>query len=171
MILFFFAFISVPVRLLAASSPLKGSQTMWFSLHATTLSCTILSTPWPGGLSLSALMWTTASHRSPWTEWALPMDSTMLCLSEQVKVWFLIPTLFCQHDDGKGSWWILTVIPDKGTVLKVINVPKGSWNNMEELLLEELEVFKVRRLWKYQVLVCVIFSWTVGKSCFILKKN
>ncbi|CAF88064.1 unnamed protein product, partial [Tetraodon nigroviridis] len=30
----------------------------------------------------------------------------------------------------------------KGTVLKVINVPKGSWNNMEELLLEELEVFK-----------------------------
>lgn len=32
---------------------------------------------------------------------------------------------------------------DKGTVLKVINVPKESWNNMEELLLEELEVFKV----------------------------
>lgn len=28
---------------------------------------------------------------------------------------------------------------------------------MEELLLEELEVFKVRQLWKYQVLVCVIF--------------
>lgn len=28
-------------------------------------------------------------------------------------------------------------------MLKVINVPKGSWNNMEELLLEELEVFKV----------------------------
>lgn len=40
----------------------------------------------------------------------------------------------------------LRVIPDKGTVLKVINVPKGSWNNMEELLLEELEVFKVRQL-------------------------
>ncbi|XP_061622008.1 semaphorin-3B isoform X2 [Phyllopteryx taeniolatus] len=31
---------------------------------------------------------------------------------------------------------------DKGTVLKVINVPKESWNSMEELLLEELEVFK-----------------------------
>lgn len=39
------------------------------------------------------------------------------------------------------------VIPDKGTVLKVISVPKESWNNMEELLLEELEVFKVRILW------------------------
>lgn len=35
-------------------------------------------------------------------------------------------------------------ISDKGTVLKVISVPKESWNNMEELLLEELEVFKVR---------------------------
>lgn len=34
-------------------------------------------------------------------------------------------------------------LSDKGTVLKVINVPKESWNNMEELLLEELEVFKV----------------------------
>lgn len=40
---------------------------------------------------------------------------------------------------------ILFVITDKGTVLKVINVPKESWNNMEELLLEELEVFKVRK--------------------------
>lgn len=37
-------------------------------------------------------------------------------------------------------------IADKGTVLKVINVPKESWNNMEELLLEELEVFKVSNL-------------------------
>lgn len=49
------------------------------------------------------------------------------------------------------------MIPDKGTVLKVINVPKGSWNNMEELLLEELEVFKVRQLWKYHFLVCCFF--------------
>lgn len=39
-------------------------------------------------------------------------------------------------------------ISDKGTVLKVISVPKESWNNMEELLLEELEVFKVRIQWK-----------------------
>lgn len=37
----------------------------------------------------------------------------------------------------------MSVISDKGTVLKVISVPKESWNNMEELLLEELEVFKV----------------------------
>lgn len=30
----------------------------------------------------------------------------------------------------------------------MINVPKESWNNMEELLLEELEVFKVRKVRK-----------------------
>lgn len=47
------------------------------------------------------------------------------------------------------------VISDKGTVLKVINVPKESWNNMEELLLEELEVFKVRKL-DYCVPSCLI---------------
>lgn len=57
------------------------------------------------------------------------------------------------------------MIPDKGTVLKVINVPKGSWNNMEELLLEQLEVFKVRELWKYHFLVCcLVFSYLV---CFL----
>lgn len=116
---------------------------MWFSLHATTLSCIILSTPWRGGPSSSAPMWTTASRRSPWTEWARPTDSTMSCLLEQVKGWFSLPTLSRKIE--KGSWWPLIVIPDKGTVLKVINVPKGSWNNMEELLLEELEVFKVRQ--------------------------
>lgn len=38
---------------------------------------------------------------------------------------------------------------------------------MEELLLEELEVFKVRQLWKYKVPVCANFSWTVGKRRFI----
>lgn len=33
---------------------------------------------------------------------------------------------------------------DIGTVLKVVSVPRESWQNMEELLLEELQVFKVR---------------------------
>lgn len=92
-ILFSFPSVSVPVRHLAALSPLRVSQMMWFSLHATTLSCIILSTPWRGGPSSSALMWTTASRRSPWTEWALPTGSTMSCLLEQVKGWFLLPTL------------------------------------------------------------------------------
>uniref|UniRef100_A0A7N6BPT0 Sema domain, immunoglobulin domain (Ig), short basic domain, secreted, (semaphorin) 3B n=1 Tax=Anabas testudineus TaxID=64144 RepID=A0A7N6BPT0_ANATE len=43
-----------------------------------------------------------------------------------------------------GQYDVMFIGTDKGTVLKVINVPKESWNNMEELLLEELEVFKVR---------------------------
>uniref|UniRef100_A0A667XPZ2 Sema domain, immunoglobulin domain (Ig), short basic domain, secreted, (semaphorin) 3B n=1 Tax=Myripristis murdjan TaxID=586833 RepID=A0A667XPZ2_9TELE len=43
-----------------------------------------------------------------------------------------------------GQYDVMFIGTDKGTVLKVISVPKESWNNMEELLLEELEVFKVR---------------------------
>ncbi|KAF3860196.1 hypothetical protein F7725_000451 [Dissostichus mawsoni] len=41
-----------------------------------------------------------------------------------------------------GQYDVMFIGTDKGTVLKVINIPKESWNNMEELLLEELEVFK-----------------------------
>ncbi|XP_034027660.1 LOW QUALITY PROTEIN: semaphorin-3B [Thalassophryne amazonica] len=41
-----------------------------------------------------------------------------------------------------GQYDVMFIGTDKGTVLKVISVPKQSWNNMEELLLEELEVFK-----------------------------
>uniref|UniRef100_A0A3Q3X7L1 Uncharacterized protein n=1 Tax=Mola mola TaxID=94237 RepID=A0A3Q3X7L1_MOLML len=41
-----------------------------------------------------------------------------------------------------GQYDVMFIGTDKGTVLKVINVPKESWDNMEELLLEELEVFK-----------------------------
>uniref|UniRef100_A0A8C6VVZ0 Sema domain, immunoglobulin domain (Ig), short basic domain, secreted, (semaphorin) 3B n=1 Tax=Nothobranchius furzeri TaxID=105023 RepID=A0A8C6VVZ0_NOTFU len=41
-----------------------------------------------------------------------------------------------------GQYDVMFIGTDKGTVLKVISVPKESWNNMEELLLEELEVFK-----------------------------
>uniref|UniRef100_A0A6Q2XGA5 Sema domain-containing protein n=1 Tax=Esox lucius TaxID=8010 RepID=A0A6Q2XGA5_ESOLU len=43
-----------------------------------------------------------------------------------------------------GQYDVMFIGTDKGTVLKVISVPKESWNNMEDLLLEELEVFKVR---------------------------
>jgi hypothetical protein len=45
-------------------------------------------------------------------------------------------------------------VVDKGTVLKVISVPKESWKNMEDLLLEELEVFKVRGPIHHAASVC-----------------
>ena len=48
----------------------------------------------------------------------------------------------CTTINGSSS----VMFTDKGTVLKVISVPKERWNNMEDLLLEELEVFKVRPL-------------------------
>ncbi|KAJ3586613.1 hypothetical protein NHX12_013009 [Muraenolepis orangiensis] len=41
-----------------------------------------------------------------------------------------------------GQYDVMFIGTDKGTVLKVISVPKERWNNMEDLLLEELEVFK-----------------------------
>lgn len=44
---------------------------------------------------------------------------------------------------GLGSHFSLPA--DVGTVLKVISVPKESWNHMEPLVLEELQVFQVRR--------------------------
>uniref|UniRef100_A0A8D2LFK4 Semaphorin 3B n=1 Tax=Varanus komodoensis TaxID=61221 RepID=A0A8D2LFK4_VARKO len=42
-----------------------------------------------------------------------------------------------------GHYDVLFIGTDIGTVLKVVSVPKESWQNMEELLLEELQVFKV----------------------------
>ncbi|XP_062441393.1 semaphorin-3B [Rhea pennata] len=41
-----------------------------------------------------------------------------------------------------GQYDVLFIGTDVGTVLKVVSVPKGSWHNMEELLLEELQVFQ-----------------------------
>ncbi|XP_018593295.2 semaphorin-3B [Scleropages formosus] len=41
-----------------------------------------------------------------------------------------------------GQYDVMFIGTDVGTVLKVISVPKENWDNMEELLLEELQVFK-----------------------------
>ncbi|XP_069045650.1 semaphorin-3B [Lepisosteus oculatus] len=41
-----------------------------------------------------------------------------------------------------GQYDVMFIGTDVGTVLKVISVPKESWKNMEELLLEELQVFQ-----------------------------
>eukprot|EP00061_Rhincodon_typus_P012652 g38525.t1 len=45
-------------------------------------------------------------------------------------------------DAGDGRYDVMFIGTDIGTVLKVISVPKESWQNMEELLLEELQVFQ-----------------------------
>uniref|UniRef100_A0A8B9G2S4 Semaphorin 3B n=1 Tax=Amazona collaria TaxID=241587 RepID=A0A8B9G2S4_9PSIT len=41
-----------------------------------------------------------------------------------------------------GHYDVLFIGTDVGTVLKVVSVPKESWNHMEPLLLEELQVFQ-----------------------------
>ncbi|XP_007888491.2 semaphorin-3B [Callorhinchus milii] len=45
-------------------------------------------------------------------------------------------------DASDGRYDVMFIGTDVGTVWKVISVPKESWQNMEELLLEELQVFK-----------------------------
>ncbi len=32
---------------------------------------------------------------------------------------------------------------DMGTILKVVSIPRGSWHDLEEVLLEEMTVFRV----------------------------
>lgn len=34
-------------------------------------------------------------------------------------------------------------ISDKGTVLKVVTIPRESWHDLEEVVLEEMTVFRV----------------------------
>ncbi|KAG2455189.1 SEM3A protein, partial [Polypterus senegalus] len=41
-----------------------------------------------------------------------------------------------------GQYDVMFIGTDIGSVLKVISVPKESWKNMEELVLEEMQVFK-----------------------------
>ncbi|XP_053577143.1 semaphorin-3B [Bombina bombina] len=41
-----------------------------------------------------------------------------------------------------GDYDVMFIGTDRGSVLKVISVPKQSWHHMEELVLEELQVFK-----------------------------
>lgn len=34
-------------------------------------------------------------------------------------------------------------VSDMGTILKVVSIPRGSWHDLEEVLLEEMTVFRV----------------------------
>lgn len=37
----------------------------------------------------------------------------------------------------------VVLIADIGTVLKVVSIPRGTWHDLEEVLLEEMTVFRV----------------------------
>lgn len=39
--------------------------------------------------------------------------------------------------------WHMWPFPDVGTVLKVVMIPKESWHDLEEVVLEEMTVFRV----------------------------
>lgn len=49
---------------------------------------------------------------------------------------------------------------DIGTILKVVSIPRGSWHDLEEVLLEEMTVFRV----SYPLITCVT---SLGYGCRI----
>lgn len=38
---------------------------------------------------------------------------------------------------------LFIILSDLGTVLKVVSIPRGTWHDLEEVLLEEMTVFRV----------------------------
>uniref|UniRef100_A0A674C3P9 Sema domain, immunoglobulin domain (Ig), short basic domain, secreted, (semaphorin) 3Ab n=1 Tax=Salmo trutta TaxID=8032 RepID=A0A674C3P9_SALTR len=42
-----------------------------------------------------------------------------------------------------GQYDVMFIGTDMGTVLKVVSIPRGSWHDLEEILLEEMTVFRV----------------------------
>uniref|UniRef100_A0A674MP88 Sema domain, immunoglobulin domain (Ig), short basic domain, secreted, (semaphorin) 3Ab n=1 Tax=Takifugu rubripes TaxID=31033 RepID=A0A674MP88_TAKRU len=43
-----------------------------------------------------------------------------------------------------GQYDVMFIGTDMGTILKVVCIPRGSWHDLEEVLLEEMTVFRVR---------------------------
>uniref|UniRef100_A0A4W5LDP9 Sema domain, immunoglobulin domain (Ig), short basic domain, secreted, (semaphorin) 3Ab n=1 Tax=Hucho hucho TaxID=62062 RepID=A0A4W5LDP9_9TELE len=46
-----------------------------------------------------------------------------------------------------GQYDVMFIGTDMGTVLKVVSIPRGSWHDLEEVLLEEMTVFRVQQLY------------------------
>ncbi|KAL0167709.1 hypothetical protein M9458_035931, partial [Cirrhinus mrigala] len=42
-----------------------------------------------------------------------------------------------------GQYDVMFIGTDMGTVLKVVSIPRGTWHDLEEVLLEEMTVFRV----------------------------
>ncbi len=53
---------------------------------------------------------------------------------------------------------------DMGTVLKVVSIPRGTWHDLEEVLLEEMTVFRVGL---QSLLYRVIYNWFIIRILFI----
>lgn len=74
------------------------------------------------------------------------MDSMMSCSSERVSG--DQPILFLTLAIKKNNSFRLIsstcdLFPDVGTVLKVVMIPRESWHDLEEVVLEEMTVFRV----------------------------
>uniref|UniRef100_A0A4W5PAY7 Sema domain, immunoglobulin domain (Ig), short basic domain, secreted, (semaphorin) 3Ab n=1 Tax=Hucho hucho TaxID=62062 RepID=A0A4W5PAY7_9TELE len=52
-----------------------------------------------------------------------------------------------------GQYDVMFIGTDMGTVLKVVSIPRGSWHDLEEVLLEEMTVFRVGPSYCYQIIM------------------
>lgn len=59
---------------------------------------------------------------------------------------------------------------DMGTILKVVSIPRGSWHDLEEVLLEEMTVFRVSpiALGVFNLRVCLARLILIRRSCSLL---
>lgn len=51
------------------------------------------------------------------------------------------PDVYCMYT--QTCYCISGCVSDVGTVLKVVTIPRESWHDLEEVVLEEMTVFRV----------------------------
>ncbi|KAK1166911.1 semaphorin-3A-like [Acipenser oxyrinchus oxyrinchus] len=66
-------------------------------------------------------------------------------------------------DAEDGQYDVLFIGTDVGTVLKVVSIPKETWHDLEEVLLEELTVFRVSVVMRLQ-LTCRVQQLYLGSA-------
>ncbi|KAK6482507.1 semaphorin-3A-like [Huso huso] len=66
-------------------------------------------------------------------------------------------------DAEDGQYDVLFIGTDVGTVLKVVSIPKETWHDLEEVLLEEMTVFRVSVVMRLQ-LTCRVQQLYLGSA-------
>lgn len=147
-------------------NPQRITQTRSSTSWETTPPCTMPYTRYTSAPWWSEPTWTTSSPRSQWTRWPLQTGATRCCSWAQVGAlspqWTLRADRFrdllrwrkwvqrrrsrapssASENIHRADVELLIVVADRGTVQKVIVLPRDDLQT-EELVLEEVEVFKV----------------------------
>ena len=137
-------------------APPRSSRTRQSTLCATTRSCTTLCTQCTSAPWWYAQEWTTASPPSLWTWWMRWTAGTRCCFWGQVSHTSALHWLGrAQRIASSTLKSYPPLISDRGTVQKVIVLPKDP-STLEELILEEVDVFRV-----------IIITYIILYFCFM----